>query len=208
MPLPAAHDIHLARRLWHFFGVMFMAGLEWNLDHRQAVIVALSCATFMIGFDVCRLYSRRLNALFTWLFGAVLREHERRRIAGSTMMMAGVALIVCLYPRLVVILTLMLFATADPLASFVGIRFGRDKLVGNKSLQGSLAAFVACFVVSLLFYISQDLMRERLFIACLLTGLIGAGAELIPVGRLDDNFVFPMVTATLLTGLFYVFEGF
>jgi diacylglycerol kinase (CTP) len=148
-----------------------------------------------------------LNRFFTWLFGLVLREHERNRPAGSTLMMAGVALIILVYPRLVVILTLMLFAVADPLASYIGIRFGRDKLIGNKSLQGSLAALVACFVVALLFYISQGLMQDRLFIACLLTGLIGAGSELIPVGKLDDNFVFPVATATLLTGLFYVFEG-
>jgi dolichol kinase len=207
MSLPAPHDIHLARRLWHFFGVMTIAGLAWSLDYRQSLIVAICAATFMISFDLCRLYSRRLNVFFTWIFGAVLREKERHRIAGSTLMMAGVALIVGVYPRLVVILTLMLFAVADPLASYFGIRFGKDKLIGNKSLQGSLAAFVACFVVSLLFYSAQGLMRDRLFIACLLTGLIGAGAELIPVGKLDDNFVFPVVTATLLTGLLYIFEG-
>lgn len=207
MRFPVASDLHLARRLWHFLGVMTMALLEWSLDHRQAVITALSVGGFMVVFDLCRLYSKRLNLFFTWLFGAVMREHERTRPAGSTMMMVGVAIIVTAYPRLVVILTLMLFAVADPLASYIGIRFGKDKLIGNKSLQGSLAALVACFVVSLLFYRAQGLMQDRLFIACLLTGLIGAAAELIPVGKLDDNFIFPVATATLLTGLFYVFEG-
>lgn len=208
MNLPAAHDIHLARRLWHFFGVMTMAGLEWILPYRQAVMVAVGAAIFMIAFDLARLKSRRLNRFFTWIFNAFLREKERERLAGSTFMMAGVAFIVCLYPRPVVILTLMLFAVADPLASYFGIRFGKDKLIGNKSLQGSLAAFAACFAMSLLFYSTWHLMSERLFIVCLLSGLIGSFSELIPVGKLDDNLVFPVVCCTLLTGLFYVFGGF
>ena len=76
-----------------------------------------------------------------------------------------------------------------------------------KSVQGSLAAFIACFVLSLLYFSVINLMRERMFIVCLLGGLIGAFSELLPVGKLDYNFVFPVVSATLLTGLFYLFGG-
>lgn len=202
------NDLHLARRLWHFGGVMSIAALDWATPPRTAALLAISMSAFMITFDCARLFSRRLNVFFTWLFGAVLRESERHRPAGSTAMMAGVTLIVLLYPKNVVLLTLLFFAVADPLASFFGILYGKDKLVGNKSLQGSGAAFVACFLVAVVFYSHFDLMTERLFIVCLLSAFIGACAELVPVGRLDDNFVFPVVAAPLLTLLFYVFGGF
>ena len=43
----------------------------------------------------------------------------------------------------------------------------------------------------------MDLMRERLFIVCLLSGLSGAVSELMPVGKLDDNLVFPVVSASV-----------
>jgi dolichol kinase len=148
-----------------------------------------------------------LNRFFTWLFGPFLRETERTGLTGSAFMMAGVTLIVWLYPKNVVILTLILFAVADPLASYFGIRFGKDKLIGNKSFQGSAAAFVACFVASGAYFATHRLMTDRLFIVCLLSGLIGAISELVPIGKLDDNFVFPVLSATMLTGMFYVFGG-
>lgn len=201
-------DIHVARRLWHFAGVMTIAALDWSTTPRTAAILAISMSAFMIAFDCARLFSGRLNRFFTWLFGAVLRESERHRPAGSTAMMAGVTAIILLYPKNVVLLTLFFFAVADPLASFFGILYGKDKLIGNKSLQGTAAAFVACFLVALVFYSYFGLMTERLFIVCLLSALIGAAAELVPVGKLDDNFVFPVVAAPLLTLLFYVFGGF
>jgi dolichol kinase len=177
------------------------------LTHRQACVSALTIGAFMIGFDVLRLRIPRLNQFFTWLFGPFLRQKELNRLTGSAYMMAGVAIIVCVFSREVVLLTLLFFSVADPLASYFGIRYGKDKLIGNKSLQGTLAAFVACFVVALLFYSALGLMSDRLFIACLLSGLIGAVSELVPIGKLDDNFVFPLMAATLLTGLFYVMQG-
>jgi dolichol kinase len=207
MTLKARNDIHLARRVWHCGGVLVIAWLAWFLTSRQAAVTSLAVSAFMISFDVARLYSTRLNRFFTWLFGPVLRESERRRVTGSTFMMAGVTLIVLLYPKNVVLLTLLFFSVADPLASYFGIRYGKDKLIGDKSFQGSAAAFAACFLMAAGFYSATGLMHERLFIVCLLSALIGAVSELVPVGKLDDNFSFPVLNATLLAGVFYVFGG-
>lgn len=207
MTLPARNDIHLARRIWHFCGVLFIAWLYWIMSPRNGAILAIICSGFMISFDSARLFSKRLNRFFTWLFGAVMRESERRRPTASTALMAGVTLIILVFPRPVVLLTLLFFSVADPLASYFGIRFGKDKLIGNKSLQGSAAAFVACFIVAFGYYSAFDLMTDRLFIVCLLSALAGALSELVPVGKLDDNFVFPVLAASLLTGLFYIFGG-
>ncbi|HMN68824.1 MAG TPA: hypothetical protein PKC28_09835 [Bdellovibrionales bacterium] len=207
MQLKARNDIHLARRIWHFCGVMVMFTLYWFLNSRQALTLALVMSAFMIGFDVGRLYVPALNRIFSRTFRWVLRQGELDRISGAASMLAGVTLIIFLYPKNVVLLALLFVAIGDPVASYFGIRFGKDKLVGNKSLQGSLAAFAACFVISLGYYWAMDLMRERLFIVCLLSALIGAASELIPVGRLDDNIVFPVLSGTLLYGLFIIFGG-
>jgi len=207
MTLKARNDIHLARRIWHFCGVLAIFALYWILTPRQAVITALAVGGAMVTFDVARLFVPALNRLFTWIFGPVLRESERRRVSGVTSMLVGVALVVMLFPKPVGLLALLFVAVADPLASFFGIRYGKDKLIGDKSVQGSLAAFVACFVLALGYFLYMDLMRERLFIVCLLSGLIGAFSELVPILKLDDNFVFPVVSSLLLTGLFYIFGG-
>ncbi|MGE0526970.1 MAG: diacylglycerol/polyprenol kinase family protein [Bdellovibrionales bacterium] len=208
MALKARDDIHIARRLWHFFGVLLIAAAYWALDPRQSAVAVIAVSSFIIGFDWLRLRLTLVNRFFQWVFRPFLRQSEADRMSGSSTLMAGITVIVLLFPRNVVLLTLLFFALADPLASYFGIRYGkRDKLIGNKSLQGSLAAFAACFVMSLLFYTIHDLMRERLFIVGLLSGLVGAFSELVPIWRIDDNFVFPVMCAMLLTGLFYVFGG-
>ena len=207
MRLRARDDIHLARRLWHMSGVLLVFVLYWNMTYRTAVFSVFTVSAFMITYDVARLWFPQLNQLFLVFFGRVLRESERNRIAGSTFMCLGITLSVIVFPKEVVLLMLLFFATADPLASYFGIRFGKDKLIGNKTLQGSLAAFVACFLVSTIYFYTMDLMRERLFIVCLLSGLIGALSELVPIGKLDDNLVFPVLSSTLLTGMFYIFGG-
>lgn len=200
-------DIHLARRLWHFSGVMGMFAIYFFLSRQQCLRVALVLSTFLVFLDVARLRFEGLNNVLTGIFKPFMRESERHRIAGSTFMLVGVTLIVYLYSKKVVLLALLFLAIADPLAAFIGINFGKDKLIGNKSLQGSSAAFVACFALTFGYCSVLGMMTDRLLIVSLLGGIIGALSELIPVGSLDDNFVFPVVSATLLTVLFYVFGG-
>lgn len=207
MPLKARSDIHLARRLWHFLGVMFILALYLKVPPERSVVTALSLAALIVAIDWARLYFSRFNRTLSWLFQAVMRESERDRMAGVSYMLIGVAVIVVLFPRFPVILSLLFLGVADPLASYFGIRYGRDKLIGQKSVQGTLAAFITCFILSFGFFYYMNLMRERLFIVCLISGLIGAASELIPIGKWDDNLVFPVLSATLLTGLFYIFGG-
>ena len=201
------NNIHLSRRVWHFFGVLFIFTLYWFVPPARAPWVAIAVSIFMIGFDWARLRTPRLNRLFTWIFSRVMREDERHKFAASTAMLAGVTIIICFFPRNVVLLTLLFLALADPMASYFGIRYGKDKLIGNKSLQGTIAAFATCFLLALGFFSYMELMVERQFIACLLAGLIGAVSELVPVWKLDDNFVFPVLSAIGLTGLYFVFGG-
>lgn len=207
MALRARNDIHLARRIWHFCGVMTVFILYTMMNPQQAIYTAVPISIFMIGFDFFRLRNKQLNRFFMWLFGPFLRESERHRWAGSTAMMAGITLIIAIFPKGVVLLALLFFAVADPMASYFGIRFGKERLIGNKTLQGSMAAFGASFLVALLYCTYFELMTERLFMVCVLAGFIGAVSELVPIWRLDDNFVFPVLSATLLTGLFFLFGG-
>jgi len=207
MTFKARNDVHLARRIWHFAGVLVIFGLYWVLNSKQATIASLAMSALLIGFDISRLYVPFFNRLFTWMFRPVLRDSERHRLSGLSALMAGTTVLVLTVPKPVGLLALLFLAVADPLASFFGIRYGKDKLIGHKSVQGTLAAFVACFFLALGYFLYMDLMRERLFIVCLLAGLIGAFSELVPIFKLDDNFVFPVVSSFLLLGLFYVFGG-
>lgn len=207
MTLQERDQIHLARRIWHMGGVLFIFCLYYLLPREKAERLALAIGSTMIGLDLLRLRWSALNRLFLWLFKRVLRPSELNRPSGSAAMMAGVIVIILVFSREVVLLTLLFLALADPIASYFGIRYGKDKLIGNKSLQGTLAAFVVCFVLAVGFFHFNHIASERLIVVSLLAGLIGAVSELVPVWHLDDNLVFPVLSAAMLSALLWVFGG-
>ena len=87
----------------------------------------------------------------------------------------------------------------------MGVRYGKDKLIGHKSFQGTLAGFIACTLISAVYLQLIDIMLDRWVLLSLLSGLTGAFAEVVPIAKLDDNFVFPLISASLLWSLFLLF---
>lgn len=201
-------DLHLARKIWHMTTVFAMF-LAWvYLPEIVSIsILALALAAF-VPFDILRHRYPALNEWAVSVFRPIMRQAEVDRLAGTTYLICGVFLIVVFFPRPVVSLTLLFLAFADPLASYVGILYGKDKIFGQKSLQGFLAAFAVCASLSLLFLWSAPQSFERVLLCSLLAGLLGAVAELLPVGKLDDNFTLPVLSAIGLKALFAFFGFF
>ena len=77
--------------------------------------------------------------------------------------------------------------------------------MGLKSIQGTIAAFVVCAVATFSFIVYYNYLSERVIVVSLIAGLIGALAELIPIGKLDDNFTLPLLSAIGLSLLFFFF---
>lgn len=169
--------------------------------------MALAAALFTT-LDLLRKQLPSLNNILINVFAPIMRESEKNKIAGTTYLLNGVLLIMLFFPKPIVILCLLLLGTADPIASFVGLKYGKDKILGNKTLQGSLAAFAISTIVAAVFFFTTNTMTERLMIVSLLSGLVGTFSELIPVAKIDDNFTFPLLCACGLWGIYYLFGGF
>ena len=201
-------DVHLARKAWHFIGVLMIAALYNSLSRPMVLQLFSFTAAVSIFIDLYRQRSPGFNKFVISIMRYIMRESEKESIAGTTYLFLGVLLIVAVFPTSVVTLSLFFLAVADPIASYFGIRYGKDKLVGNKTLQGSMAAFFVCTLVAAGYFLSQNMMTERILVVSLLSGLIGAIAEALPVGNLDDNFVLPVVSACLLSLVYFLFGGF
>lgn len=161
-----------------------------------------------IGGDFLRQKYPSLNDFVVHVFGPIMRQNEANRLAGTSFLIVGVTLVVAFFPRDIVSLTLLFLCFADPLASYVGIRFGKEKILGNKTIQGFLAAFVTCMACAYFFMSWKDYPSDRLLIFSLFAGLVGSLAELIPIANLDDNLTLPIVSASGLWVLFYFFGFF
>jgi diacylglycerol kinase (CTP) len=200
-------DIHLSRKLWHCVGICAMAVAYNFFGPKISWVLLLILAGFFVPLDLLRQKQPALNRATVKLFGSVMRRHEFTAVSGMTYLYFGVAFVLLMGNPHIITLTLLFLAFGDPIASFFGIRYGKDKILANKTLQGTLAAFAACTMISIGYYYYNNLMTERLLIVAPISGLIGALAELLPIGKLDDNFTFPVVCSILLYGLFLVYGG-
>lgn len=198
-------DMHLARKTWHMLGVLLMIAIHERVSKETAIILLLVTMLVFVVPDVLRQYSAKLNEVFVGIFQAVIRENEVHKLSGNSYLIFGVLLLVLFFPPKIVTLTLFFLAFADPIASCIGIRYGKDKILGQKSLQGFLAAFVVCTLATFVFIRTQGLLSEKVLIVSAVAGLIGALSELLPIGKLDDNLTLPLMSAT---GLYFLFSFF
>lgn len=200
-------DLHLARKVWHCLGVLFVIFLYHRLGRIKGTEVAIVITAAFLTVDILRQSLPALNRVVCVILSPIMRESEKKTMAGTSWLMIGTSVLVFTFSKDVVTLSLLFLAIADPLASFVGHKYGKDKIVGQKSLQGTLAAFFACMIVSACYFYFNNLMTERILIVSLLAGIIGALSELLPIWKLDDNLTLPLLSAFLLRYLFIVFGG-
>ncbi|MBI4040779.1 MAG: hypothetical protein HY390_02810, partial [Deltaproteobacteria bacterium] len=72
------------------------------------------------------------------------------------------------------------------------------KIYKNKSLQGTLACFVTCMVVTLFIAEHYEFRSSFMPLFVMMGGLIPTLTELFTPKSLDDNFLMPILTASLL----------
>ncbi len=206
--LRSKSDLHLARKIWHCTGIVGMVLLYNYFGTERSWWIILGLAAFFFPLDWLRQTRPKLNQATMKVFGPVMRQHEEKAFSGLSYLLLGGIILLAFFERHVIILSLLFLAIADPLASYFGIRFGRDRILGNKTLQGTLAAFFACSAIAGTYYYLNGIMTERLLIVAPISGVIGAATELIPIGKLDDNLTCPVLSALGLSALFYLYGGF
>jgi len=198
-------DIHVERKIWHATMVLLMTLVYVKVDRKTALLIISLGMLFFTSADMLRLRWPWLNRVFLLVFHRVMRKHEAHGLAGTTFLLTGVFFSIFLFHKDVVTITLLFLALGDPIASYFGIRYGKDRIVKNKSLQGTLAAFLCCTVIAFAYFSFHKLMMDRIVLVSLVSGLIGALSEMLPVGKLDDNLTFPIICST---GVWMVFKVF
>ena len=86
------------------------------------------------------------------------------------------------------------------MASTIGRRYGRIRILHGRSLEGSLA-FVAIVLVGATF-VARLFVPDLAWTSCVLLALVGATAGALAEAvslRIDDNFSVPLFSAGLVT---------
>ena len=162
-------------------------------------------AAFLIG-DLLRLYHKPSFALYTRIFGRMLRTHEKtaakKTFNGATWVLISALFCVLIFPKLITITAFTILIISDTMAALIGRRFGTRSYRG-KTLEGS-TAFVASATLVILFTPKVAQLPIEYIIA-IVSSVIGAAAEVFSFNVIDDNFAIPAAIGVSLWLMYALF---
>ncbi|MCE1165178.1 MAG: SEC59/DGK1/VTE5 family protein [Bacteroidetes bacterium] len=154
----------------------------------------------MILIDVLKRYSQPVGSLYKMVFVRILREDEKdfgkKLFTGGTYYAFGIFLSLLFFSMEVAIASILVMIWCDTLAAIVGKSFGRIRINGSKTLEGSLMFFVTGLVITFILYLLMPAFPSLIYgaIALFITTLI----ELY-IDKLNDNLTIPLVYGFIFT---------
>lgn len=188
-----AYDGPEELKIWRLvarpFALLFV--LIDALAGRTVVLIVMGAVSVVfITLDLVRMISRK--EFSTFLF----KKKEAGGVSSMTGFLVASVLSFILFPGPIPYLAMGFITIGDLFSKLVGIRFGRRKLIGGKTLEGSLAFFAGCiyvgYVLALLFPLPLWYVPAGAALA--------AATELFSF-RVDDNFTVSLVSGGILTAL-------
>lgn len=204
--LAAIKPKNYARNIFHV--LMALTGVlsyEFLLDRTGVIIVTGSLVGLFVVMEIMRRASETWNRRFVdGAFRHIARPGEAHQVPAATWYGLALFLGSILFPKEGIQLGALALGFGDPAAQIFGKRFGRVKLIGQKSVAGAVAFIVttalvtAAFMVAVLPVGHTLLSLTGLIGLPLLLGLVGAIAEVFS-GKLDDNFTIPLAVGAIAT---------
>jgi len=144
-------------------------------------------------FDFLKARYRPFKSFMMRIFGKVLRKNELEGgMTASTIVVASAAFTIFVFREEIAVVALLYLSIGDSVAALAGKHFGRIRLVGQRTLEGSLAAFNVCLLISLFaLWVSPEFGWYFTPITLLVGSLVATLSELFYL-PLDDNFRIPV----------------
>ena len=180
------------RAIFHALSGTTLVGgiLIFELERPIYVGVVASVLTISLLFDLLRLRHHRINQLFFETFKRLVTTRESRNIASSTWFALGALITLTFFTEGIALSAILVHSWADPVAAYIGTKWGNQPLMGG-SLQGVLAfAFIAFIALNL-----HHSFQVSFYSACLC-----AFVERL-AWPIDDNLLVPPICAGIVTTL-------
>ena len=178
----------LLRKTTHLAG-FFLPLIYIVLDKSTMLLIVGCLAGIAVVVEFLKWVSERFRDLFFRVFKSILRTHEQKgSITGATYYIVSTLLCIVFFDKHIAIVSIFFIILGDTAAALVGTMWGRTKLIGNKSLEGSAACFIVCAAISL-FWLNPIVGLTGAFVATLV--------ELLPL-RINDNLTMPLISGTVM----------
>ncbi len=185
---------HVGRKLFHVVGGLGLLSIYGILGRRTALLAYAGLFLVVLTVELARLAIPALNRFVFERFGGFIRAKEAKTLTGIAPYVLGVGLSLCLYRTDIATAAICFLALGDVAATTVGERFGRTKIAGEKSLEGTLAFVAVATAIGLLLPLAGIHLTPGIILAGILAA---AGVELLPL-PVNDNFLIPLVSGGMM----------
>ena len=182
------------RKTFHFLTIIYILAY-WFVPYRTVMLAMSLLLVIVILGEVLRKLNPKFNIWILEILGGVHRKEETNKVSGLPWTLSGSILTMAIFSdKPVVMLSLLYLAFGDAAAALFGKKYGKRKILGLKTLEGSLACFAICLILGLFFFNFKIALLGALLITII---------ELIP-WPLNDNFWIPLVSSAALTAMLRV----
>ncbi len=150
-------------------------------------------AVILLLLDLLKARHKPFKSFTYSLFGKVLRKNEiQGGMTASTVVVASAAFTILIFREEIAVAALVFLSLGDSAAALIGKHFGRIRLVGKRTLEGSLAALNTCLAASLaLLWLAPEFGWGLTPVTLLVGSVVATLSELFDL-PLDDNFRIPV----------------
>lgn len=194
-------DLHLLRKAWHIstgsIALYFMVGSSEPVTFWALIALGIAVSGFLM--DLLRSRAANFNKMVIRVMGPLMRRSERDGLSGLPFYALGVSLALFFYQRDIAIVAILFLVFSDPISSFFGVLYGKDKILPNKSLQGAVAGFFTCYLITLFYAMNTTTLGTHLLVFSIVSGIIGSASELVSGFNIDDNLTIPVLSGLGMT---------
>lgn len=190
----------VGRKLIHILSGIIIAYLILNLPY--FILIFLTMLGLLSTLLISYLAKKGFRIpLIDQILNSYEREHAMANMPAKGVLMFILSLLILLIlvrSPLIIASAVITLALGDGFATIAGIRWGKHRLIGKKSLEGSAAFFLTSFT-GLSFLLSP--------LYALIAAFTGMLIEMIPQEVIDDNITIPLGVSAVLIFLIKIWGG-
>lgn len=182
------------RKLFHLSSLWIpVVGLILPFD--IALILFLGVGMLVLAVDAGRLLPGRAAKISFKLikylrFDKLYRKSEDTKLSGASYMLISAVISLIIFPADIFFISFTVLIVCDSLAAIIGTIWGSHKILGNKSMEGSVAFFISALILSVGF----SWHFQYAVSSALLASFVATVGELF-TNKLgvDDNLIIPII---------------
>tara|TARA_B100001287_G_scaffold160059_2_gene134518 strand:+ start:2398 stop:3006 length:609 start_codon:yes stop_codon:yes gene_type:complete len=184
----------ILRKLIHLFDSVIPLSLFY-ISRENLLFILTPITIIFIILDFARHHISYLGKIYSTFFNIVTREIEQKRnnVTGASYYLLGCLIVVYFFQDInIIISSLLIMSISDSFAALIGVKYGKTKIYGKKSLEGSFSFFVSTIII-LYMFMNNLSPFEYIYISLLITLV-----ELFSFHRINDNLTIPVFAALAL----------